>query len=124
MENLCLHLACKVDRTIPGKVKNLLPFDFHDLLKCEESKSITVEDILGDDPMNLLVEDADDSIFNLTHVKKSERIRPDYISRRKKCIDFENYEVLFQSVHDDLNAGRRKLIEFKEENLKEGKFFV
>ena len=111
-------------RNNPGKVKNLLPFDFHDLLKCEESKSITVEDILGDDPMNLLVEDADDSIFNLTHVKKSERIRPDYISRRKKCIDFENYEVLFQTVHDDLKVGRRKLIEFKEENLKEGKFFV
>ena len=111
-------------RNNPGKVKNLLRFDFHDLLKCEESKSITVEDILGDDPMNLLVEDADNSIFNLTHVKKSERIRPDYISRRKKCIDFENYEALFQTVHDDLKVGRRKLIEFKEENLKEGKFFV
>lgn len=111
-------------RNNPGKVKTLLPFDFHNLLKCEESKSITVEDILGDDPMNLLVGDEDSSIFNLTHVKRSERIRPDYVSRRTKCLDFESYEALFQTVHDDLKAGRRKLVEFKEENLKEGKFFV
>ena len=110
-------------RNNPGKVKTLLPFDFHNLLKCEENKSITVEDILGDDPMNLLVGD-DSSIFNLTHVKKSERIRPDYVSRRTKCLDFESYAALFQTVHDDLKAGRRKLVEFKEENLKEGKFFV
>ena len=111
-------------RNNPEKVKTLLPFDFHDLLKCEENKSITVEDILGDDPMSLLVDDMDSSIFNLTHVKKSERIRPDYVSRRTKCRDFESYEALFQTVHDDLTEGRRKLVEFKEENLKEGKFFV
>lgn len=111
-------------RNNPGKVKTLLSFDFHNLLKCEESRSITVEDILGDDPMNLLVGDEDSSIFNLTHVKKSERIHPDYVSRRKKCLDFESYEALFQTVHDDLRDGRRKLVEFKEENLKEGKFFV
>lgn len=111
-------------RNNPGKVKTLLPFDFHNLLKCEENKAITVEDILGDDPMNLLVGDDDSSIFNLTHVKKSERIRPDYVSRRTKCLDFESYTALFQTVHDDLKAGRRKLVEFKEENLKEGKFFV
>lgn len=111
-------------RNNPAKVKILLPFDFHDLLRCEESKSVTVEDILGDDPMNLLLADEDDGIYNITHVKKVDRIRPDYVSRRTKCKDFESYETLFQTVHDDLKAGRRKLVEFKEENLKEGKFFV
>lgn len=111
-------------RNNPGKVKILLPFDFYNLLKCEESKSITVEDILGDDPLNLLVSDEDDSIFQLTHIKRSDRIRPDYVSRRTKCVDFGSYESLFQTVHDDLKVGRRKLLEFKEENLKEGKFFV
>lgn len=111
-------------RNNPSKVKTLLPFDFHNLLKCDESKSITVEDILGDDPMNLLVSDGDDSIFNIKHVKTVNRIRPDYVSRRKKCVNFEDYEGLFQTVHDELKDGRRKLIEFKEENLKEGKFFV
>lgn len=112
-------------RCNPGKVKILLPFDFHNLLKCDESKSITVEDILGDDPLNLLVgDDAGDDIFKITHVKSVDRIRPDYVSRRTKCVDFENYETLFQTVHDDLKSGRRKLVEFKEENMKEGKFFV
>lgn len=111
-------------RNNPSKLKTLLPFDFYDLLKCDESKSITVEDILGDDPLNLLVSEDDNSIFNLTHVRKSERIRPDYVSRRTKCLDFDSYETLFQTVHDDLKVGRRKLVEFKEENLKEGKFFV
>lgn len=111
-------------RKNPGKVKTLLPFDFYNLLKIDESKSITVEDILGDDPLNLLIAEDDNSIFDLTHVKKSERIRPDYVSRRTKCLDFESYETLFQTVHDDLKVGRRKLVEFKEENLKEGKFFV
>lgn len=111
-------------RNNPGKVKALLPFDFHNLLRCDESKSITVEDILGDDPMSLLVGEEDCDIYNLTHVKKSERIRPDYVSRRTKCLDFDSYETLFQAVHNDLRVGRRKLLEFKEENLKEGKFFV
>ncbi|WP_304109134.1 GIY-YIG nuclease family protein [Phascolarctobacterium succinatutens] len=111
-------------RNNPTKVKTLLQFDFHNLLKVDESKSITVEDILGDDPMSLLVADEDDSIFNIKHVKAVNRIRPDYVSRRKKCVDFESYETLFQAVHDDLKNGRRKLVEFKEENLKEGKFFV
>lgn len=111
-------------RNNPAKVKTLLQFDFHNLLKIDESKSITVEDILGDDPMKLLVADEDDSIFNIKHVKTVDRIRPDYVSRRKKCADFESYETLFQAVHDDLKNGRRKLVEFKEENLKEGKFFV
>lgn len=111
-------------RNNPSKVKTLMPFDFHNLLKRDECKSITVEDILGDDPMNLLVPDEDESIFNIKHVKVVDRIRPDYVSRRKKCVDFENYVTLFQSVHDDLKNGRRKLVEFKEENLKEGKFFV
>lgn len=113
-------------RNNPGKVKILLPFDFNNLLKSDESKSITVEDILGDDPMNLLAggDDEDDSIYSITHVKYNDRIRPDYVSRRTKCLDFDSYETLFQTVHDDLRAGRRKLIEFKEENLQEGKFFV
>ena len=72
-------------RNNPEKVKTLLPFDFHNLLRSNENKSITVEDILGDDPMQLLVGEDESSIFNLTHVKKSERIRPDYVSRRPNC---------------------------------------
>ena len=86
-------------RQNPSKVKTLLPFDFYNLLKCEESKSVTVEDILGDDPLNLLLDSSDeDDIFSLTHVKKSDRIRPDYVSRRTICKNFDEYEALFQKM--------------------------
>lgn len=112
-------------RNNPQKVKTLLPFDFHDLLKCESSKSVTVEDILGDDPLNLLnIPDMDESIFSLKYVKKSDRIRPEYISRRNQCKNFDEYETMFNSVHEDLKYGRRKLTEFKEQDLEVGKFFV
>ena len=122
-----LMLASRLQgiRSSPDKVKLLLPFDFYDLLKCEKSKSITVEDILGDDPLNLLTADSpDESIYSLKYVKKSDRIRPDYISRRNQCKDFSNYERMFQEIHDELKSGQRKLTVFKEADLLEGNFFV
>ena len=112
-------------RQNPSKVKTLLPFDFYNLLKCEESKSVTVEDILRDDPLNLLLDSSDeDDIFSLTHVKKSDRIRPDYVSRRTICKNFDEYEALFQKIHSDLKSGRRKMIEYHPSDLSEGKFYV
>jgi len=109
----------------PKKVKELLPFDFYDLLKHEESKSITVEDILVDDPLNLLdVEETDDNIYTLKYVKKTDRIRPDYISRRNICKNFSEYEAMFKTVHENLKNGTRKLTVFKEKDLIPGRFFV
>lgn len=125
IEEFMLASRLQAMRNSAEKVKILLPFDFYDLLKAGQSKSITVEDILGDDPLDLLNDEGmDNSIFTLKHVKKSDRIRPDYISRRNKCKDFENYEPLFESVHSDLKSGTRKLVEFKESDLDVGKFFV
>lgn len=112
-------------RQNPSKVKTLLPFDFYNLLKCEESKSVTVEDILGDDPLNLLLDSSDeDDIFSLTHVKKSDRIRPDFVSRRTVCKNFDEYEALFQKIHSDLKSGKRKMIEYHPSDLCEGRFYV
>ena len=125
IEEFMLASRLQAMRNSAEKVKILQPFDFYDLLKAEQSKSVTVEDILGDDPLNLLNDDGlDKSIFTLKHVKKSDRIRPDHISRRNRCKDFENYELLFEAVHSELKSGVRKLVEFKESALKEGKFFV
>ena len=112
-------------RLDPKKVHTLLQFDFYDLLKCGESKSVTVEDILGDDPLDLLgCGDGEDSIFTLKYVKKSDRLRPDFISRRNVCKDFSDYEGLFQIIHDELKAGKRHLTEFHEPDLKVGRFYV
>lgn len=109
----------------PKKVKTLLPYDYYNLLESEETKSISVEELISDDPLGLLDgDDEADSIYTLSHVKPSERLRPDYIAHRKVCKDFDLYEEAFQKIHDDLEHGRRRLVEFKEGDLHEGCYYV
>lgn len=109
----------------PKKVKTLLPYDYYNLLESEETKSVSVEELISDDPLGLLDgDDEADSIYTLSHVKPSERLRPDYIAHRKVCKDFDLYEEAFQQIHDDLEHGRRRLIEFKEGDLHEGCYYV
>lgn len=109
----------------PKKVKTLLPYDYYNLLESEETKSVSVEELITDDPLGLLDgDDEADSIYTLSHVKPSERLRPDYIAHRKVCKDFDLYEEAFQQIHDDLEHGRRRLVEFKEGDLHEGCYYV
>lgn len=115
-------MAIKKD---PKKVKTLLPYDYYNLLESEETKSVSVEELISDDPLGLLDgDDEADSIYTLSHVKPSERLRPDYIAHRKVCKDFNLYEEAFQQIHDDLEHGRRRLVEFKEGDLHEGCYYV
>lgn len=109
----------------PKKVKILLPYDYYNLLECETTKSVSVEELISDDPLGLLdSDDQADSIYILSHVKPSERLRPDYIAHRKVCKDFDLYEDAFKRIHDDLEHGRRRLVEFKEGDLEEGRYYV
>lgn len=109
----------------PKKVKTLLPYDYYNLLESEETKSVSVEELISGDPLGLLDgDDEADSIYTLSHVKPSERLRPDYIAHRKVCKDFDLYEEAFQRIHDDLEHGRRRLVEFKEGDLHEGCYYV
>lgn len=109
----------------PKKVKTLLPYDYYNLLESEETKSVSVEELISDDPLGLLDgDDEADSIYTLSHVKPSERLRPDYIAHRKVCKDFDLYEEAFQQIHSDLEHGRRRLVEYKEGDLHEGCYYV
>lgn len=109
----------------PKKVKTLLPYDYYNLLESEETKSVSVEELISDDPLGLLDgDDEADSIYTLSHVKPSDRLRPDYIAHRKVCKDFDLYKEAFQKIHDDLEHGRRRLVEFKEGDLHEGCYYV
>lgn len=109
----------------PKKVKTLLPYDYYNLLESEETKSVSVEELISDDPLGLLDgDDEADSIYTLSHVKPSERLCPDYIAHRKVCKDFDLYEEAFRRIHDDLEHGRRRLVEFKEGDLHEGCYYV
>ena len=120
------QLYCRLNaiRNNSGMVKELKDFDMYGLLQGNGVSSITLDDILGDDPLNLLGGELDDSIFDLRHVKKSERISPEYISRRKFCQDFDIYRPMFETVHKCLENGTRKLALYKPEELKPERFYV
>lgn len=120
------QLYCRLNaiRNNSEMVKELKDFDMYGLLQGNGVSSITLDDILGDDPLNLLGGELDGSIFDLRHVKKSERISPEYISRRKFCQDFDIYRPMFETVHKCLENGTRKLALYKSEELKPERFYV
>ncbi len=121
-------LAARLDgiRRDPKKVRALLDLDTYNLLRAEETPSISLELLLTEDPLGLLDSDEEsDSIFKMTHVKPTDRLRPDYIARRKVCKDFNMYEEAFKRIQADLESGRRKLVVFNgQEDLVERNYFV
>lgn len=109
----------------PSKVKTLLPYDFYNLLDKNNSKSIEPLEIIKDDPFNILDDSEEDlSIYEMKNVQKSNRIRPEYMSRRKICQNFSDYEAIFDNIHSDLEKRKRKLIRFDPNTLEEGNFYV
>lgn len=120
------------------KVEQLKPHDIHNLLpeieisqvnepKAEYNKPkeiSSLDDILGDDSLDILGGD-DAGLFDFKHTPKDyERAQADFIARRKPCKDFDKYEQLLKDVQKDLSDGKRKLIDFKQDNLQEKAFYV
>ena len=113
--------AIKKDST---KVKVLLDYDFYNLLDKEHTPSVTLTDTL-DDPLGLLdLSDEDDSIYDLEHVEKSNRLRPDFVAHRRICKEFYIFEPIFDSIKKDLKSGRRTFVQFNEADLNHKSFFV
>ena len=109
------------------KIELLRDYDTFNLLRDKVVEINSVDDILADDDLGIL--DMDDSldIFKLKNVTSSkDREEADFVARRKKCADFDNYEHLFIQVQNELKSGKRKLGEFEnaEKNLEENKFYV
>tara|TARA_Y100001960_G_C14677711_1_gene829416 strand:- start:224 stop:1408 length:1185 start_codon:yes stop_codon:yes gene_type:complete len=120
-----LYARLKAIRNDPKKVKQLLAYDFYGLLQAQKTKSYSIEEIISDDPLGILEsEKEDNAILDLKHIKKSERIRPDYIARRTICKEFEEYKGMFDCLHEDLKEGRRKLIEFDSKEVEVDNFYV
>lgn len=118
------QLFCRLKkiRSTPQMVKKLTPLDYYGLLTTEKER--TLDEVIGNDPLGLLEDDSDGSIFTLKNVKSSGRINPDYIAHRKRCKNFEEYKQYFDTIHEELEKGKRKLAVYKPENLKEGGFYV
>ena len=111
-------------RDTDSKRKILEQYDEFDLLKQEEKKIFTIDDILENDPLGLLDED-DMGLFDFNLVQRpDERESADFVARRKPCVDFDKYESQFKAVQKDLKEGSRSIIEFKQGNLKEGAYYL
>ena len=102
----------------------LEPQDKYGLLNIEKKEINSLDDILGDDSLDILGDDAE-GLFTFKHTPKDyERAKADFVGKRFKCKDFDKYEHLFKEVQDDLALGKRKLVDFKEPNLREGNYYV
>lgn len=119
-----LYSRLKSIRENPVKIEMLLKYDIHGLLNYQQKQINSLDDILNDDILGLLSDDSE-GLFDLKHItKQDDRASADFIARRKPCKDFDKYEPLFKDVQKDLSNGKRKLIEFKLGNLREGAFYV
>ena len=108
-----------------NKSASLKEQDRFNLLESKVLAPLSIEDILNDDVLGLLSEEAED-IFMLKNVPKIDKNRADadFVAQRKPCKNFEDYEPLFKECQMELRSGKRKLVKFNEKFLKEGSFFI
>ncbi len=119
------------------RAAKLRPFDTYNvlgLMMAAEQNNATYTppvrslDDIWNDPLFGSIEEEDaiaGDLFNLRHVpNQQERAATDFVAKRKPCKNFDQYETGFKSVQNDLASGKRKLTEFKEENLREGQYYV
>ena len=119
-----LYSTLKGLRENEEKMMALEPQDKYGLLNIEKKEINSLDDILGDDSLDILGDDAE-GLFTFKHTPKDyERAKADFVGKRFKCKDFDNYEHLFKEVQDDLALGKRKLVDFKEPNLREGNYYI
>jgi len=119
-----LFARLKAIRSDARKIKILSKYDFGGILKGDDIKEITIEDIISDDSQGLLGESEDSEIFKLKHVRSVERIKPDYLSRRKVCKDFLLYKEMFNILHEELASKKRRLIKYNSSELNVGNFYA
>lgn len=119
-----LFARLKSLRENPVKIEMLKPHDKFGLLNFEIKIIHSFDDIFNDDDLGILNDDSE-GLFDLKSINiADERASADFVARRIPCKDFDKYELLFKGVQKDLKDGKRKLISFKEENLREGDFYV
>lgn len=119
-----LYSRLKNIREDSNKSESLKPYDTYGLLNFVKKEFNTLDDILDDDTLDLLKSE-DESLFEFKHVKSiKDREATDFVARRKPCKDFDKYEKLLQQVQNDLKSGKRTIVEFKQQNLREGSFYI
>jgi hypothetical protein len=119
-----LYSRLKSIRENPLKMEMLKIHDIYELLDYTPKEVTSLDDVLNDDILGILGDD-NTGLFELKHVTKfTERESADFVARRKKCKNFNDYEHLFVNVQRELKEGKRKLLDFKFGNLKQDSFYV
>jgi hypothetical protein len=107
----------------PELVASLLPHDRHGLLASAAPAAPATLDELLDSDDDLLV-DPSESIFEM-RIAKSPTAKPDLVSERVPCADFENFKPLFDKAAAELASGERKSMKFaNEQEIEAGGFFI
>lgn len=112
-------------RVNPSKIELLKEYDEFNILVFEENQVSSLEQILDGDFLGLLNDDSE-GLFDLKNILPEirQRAETDFIARRKPCKDFDKYENLFKSVQLDLRNNKRTLLEFRQDNLRAGTYYV
>ena len=119
-----LYSVLKGLRENEQKIEALKPQDKFGLFEIEKKEINSIDDILGDDSLGILGDDSE-GLFDFKHTPKDfERAKAEFIGKRVKCKNFNDYEHLFKEVQNDLALGKRKLTEFKLSTLREGNYYV
>lgn len=120
-----LYYRLKNIRQDIHKVNVLKQYDTYSLLENRMQKEInTIHDILDNDMLGILKDDDSDDIFTIRNIPKKTTM-PHYVATRKRCEDFGSYQKYFVMCQEELKAGKRKLLPFKnEQEIKKGHFFV
>ena len=109
-----------------AKREKCRPYDTLNLLNAEIEKTEDekLAEILKDPIFSVSAESS--SLFDIPAYMKEaeERAKAEYIAKRKKCENFDEYEPMFKNVHRKLKDGSCKLVKFKETHMTEGTFFV
>lgn len=118
-----LYSRLKGLREDGNKMMALEPHDRFGLLVPSQVEINSIDDIFSDDSLDILDDDGL-GLFDFKHVPKDTDM-PDYIAKRKPCKDFDQFEHLFVTCHEDLRNRNREITAFKnEQQIDKGYFFV
>jgi hypothetical protein len=120
-----LYSRLKSLREDENKILALEPQDKYGLLNVEKKEINSIDDIFNDDLLGIFDDGEAQSLFEFKHTPREiARAEADFVARRKPCKNFKDYENLFKSVQDDLASGKRKLVDFKQGNIREGAYYI
>lgn len=111
----------------------LKEFDNQNILSGEIKNTVDIpSDIDDDELLNLLgIEDEENSITNLKHVKtRAEKRAVEEFANRTICEDFEKFKPFFEQIKKEIDSGLRETVRFRKDagftktDLKKAEFLI